>query len=75
MDKMGQWKYSPDQLASQIPSVLLEKIKVRWENTKQTIKDIYAQTLRQLVPTLTDAEVNKSLKDNENKMMVKFNIV
>ena len=73
MDKMGQWKYSPNQLASQIPSVLLEKIKVRWENTKKTMKDIYAQSLRQLVPTMTHVEVNKSLKDNENKMTQKFN--
>ena len=73
MDKMGKWKFSPDQLATQIPIVLLEKIKVRWENTKQTIKDIFAQTLKYLVPTLTDVEVNKALKDHENKMTLKFN--
>ena len=29
MDKMGQWKYSPDWMASQIPIVLLKKIKER----------------------------------------------
>ena len=73
MDKMGQWKYSPNQMASQIPSDLLDEIKVRWENTKQTVKDIYAQTLRQLVPTLTNVEVNKASKENENKMTLKFN--
>ena len=73
MDNMGKWKYSPDQLPSQIPTILLEKIKVRWENTQQTVKDIFAQTLRQLVPTLTDVEVNKALKDNESKMTLKFN--
>ena len=32
-----------------------------------------AQTLKQLVPNLTDAEVKKALKDNENKMILKFN--
>ena len=73
MEKMGQWKYSPNQLASQIPSLLLEKIRPRWEFSKQTIKDIYAQTLKQLLPSISDAEVNKSLNKNENKMTVKFN--
>ena len=32
-----------------------------------------AQTLRKLVHTLTNVEVNKALKDNENKMTLKFN--
>ena len=45
VEKMGQWKYSPDYMATQIPSVILEKVKIRWQNVKQTIKDIYAQTL------------------------------
>ena len=31
MDKMGKWKYSLDQLISQIPNVVMEKIKPRWE--------------------------------------------
>ena len=73
IEKMGQWKYSPDQMATQIPGLLLEKFKLRWENSKQTIKDIYAQTLRQLVPSLTNAKVNKALKENMNKMTLKFN--
>ena len=46
MDKMGKWKYSPDQLISQIPNILMEKIKPRWEFSMQTIKDIYGKTLR-----------------------------
>lgn len=73
MDKMGKWKYSLDQLASQAPTVLLDKIKVRWENTQKIVKDIFAQMLRKLVPTLTDSEVNKALKDIENKIILKFN--
>ena len=42
IQKMGQWKYSPDDMASQIPSVLLDKVKLRWENARKTVKDIYA---------------------------------
>ena len=69
---MGKWKFSPDQLASQEPIIFLDKIKVRSEKTKKTIKKIFEQTLK-LVPTLIDAEVNKALKDNEKKMTLKFN--
>ena len=73
MEKMGQLKYSPDQLASQIPSVLLEKNRPRWEHAKKIVKDIYAQTLRQLLLSILDAEVKESLKKNEDKMTLKFN--
>ena len=43
MDNMGKWKYSPNQLISQIPNALMEKIKPRfhvnyqghiWENSE-----------------------------------------
>lgn len=44
--KMGKWKYSPDHIASQVSNELLEKIKQRWDFSMQTVKDIYAQTLR-----------------------------
>ena len=73
MDKMGKWKYSPDHLSSQIPNTLMEKIRPRWENTKQIVKDIYGQNLKKLLPNMKDAEINKSLKDNEDKMTPKFN--
>lgn len=73
MDKLGRWKFSPDQFSSQVPIVLLDKIKFRWDNTIQNIKDIFSQTLKQLVPNLTDAEVKKALKDNESIMNLKFN--
>ena len=46
VEKMGQWKYSLDYMATQIPSALLEKVKIRCKNAKQTVEDIYAQTLR-----------------------------
>ena len=52
IEKMGQWKYSPDVMTSQIPGALLEKVRIRWENARKTVKDIYAQTLRQLMPNL-----------------------
>ena len=60
-------------MASQLPSVLLDKVGIRWENAKKTVEDIYAQTLRQLMQTLTNVEVNKALKENEGKMTLKFN--
>ena len=40
--KMGQWKYSPHYMATQILSTLLEKVRIRWENAKKIVKDIYA---------------------------------
>lgn len=59
MEKLGTWKFSPDQFASQIPSVLFDKIKVRWEHTEQTVRDIFEQRLRELVLDLTDAKIKK----------------
>ena len=72
MEKMGQWKYSPDGMASQIPGTLLEKVKTRWENAKQMAKDIFSQSLRQLMPNIKDTKINKALKENEEKMTLKF---
>ena len=46
ISKMGKWKYSPNQLALQIPSVLMDKIKPRWEFDMKTTRDIYEKTLR-----------------------------
>ena len=46
MEKIGTWKFSPEQFAQQVLVVLLDKIRVRWDNTIQTIKDIFGQTLK-----------------------------
>ena len=73
MEKLGKLKFSPNQFASQVPTILLQKIKVRWDNTIQTIKDIFSQTLKQLVPNPIDAKVKKALKENEEKMILKLN--
>jgi len=73
MEKLGIWKYSPKKISPQIPTYLLDKIKVKWENILQTIKDIFDKNLRQLVPSLTDAEVKKALKEHEGRMILKFN--
>ena len=73
MEKMGKWKYSPDQLTLQIPSVLMDKIKPRWEFAKKMAKDIYEKTLRQHMPSLIDREVKESIKKNEEKLTLKFN--
>jgi hypothetical protein len=73
MEKLGTWKCSPDQFASQIPTILFDKIKVRWEHTEQTVRDILAQRLRELVLDLTDAEINKALKDHKGSLNMRFN--
>ena len=70
---MGKWKYSPNQLTLQIPNILMDKIKPRWEFSMQTVKDIYVQTMRKLIPSLIDKEVKESLKKNEEKLTLKFN--
>ena len=72
MEKMGNWKYSPDKITLQIPSVLMDKIKPRWEFAKKIAKDIYEKTLRQCMPSVTDKEVKESIKRNEEKLTLKF---
>ena len=57
----------------QIHVDLYEKIKARWEFTTQTVKDIFEQQLRQLVPSFSDEEVKKALMDHEDRMILKLN--
>jgi hypothetical protein len=38
----------------------------------QTAKDIYEQSLRQLLPSLSNAEVKDVMKKNEDKMTIRF---
>ena len=73
MEKLSRWELSFDQFSSQVLVVLLHKIKVRWDNTIQIVKEIFSQTLKQLVPNLIDVEIKKTLKENENRMILKFN--
>ena len=73
ISKMGKWKYSLDQLTHQIPNVLMEKIKPRWENAMKIEKYIYEKTLRELMSSLDDKEVKESLKKNEEKLTLRFN--
>ncbi|GLJ51722.1 hypothetical protein SUGI_1099190 [Cryptomeria japonica] len=72
LNKMGKWKYTPDDISSQIPNELLVRIRPRWTQTVQTVKDIYAQTLKQLLPNLTYKEVKEALKENEHQMTLRF---
>ena len=43
MEQMGIWKFSPAQMQPQIPDDLYDKIKVRWDLTMQSVKDIFEQ--------------------------------
>ena len=72
MEKMGIWNYSPAQMQPQIHVDLYDKIKARWDSTMQTVKDIFEQQLKQLVPSLTDAEVKKALLEHEDRMILKL---
>ncbi|GLJ47583.1 hypothetical protein SUGI_1004850 [Cryptomeria japonica] len=72
LNKMGKWKYTPDDISSQIPNELLVRIRPRWTSAVQTIKDIYVQTLKQLLPNLTYKEVKEALKENEHQMTLRF---
>ncbi|GLJ42660.1 hypothetical protein SUGI_0884330 [Cryptomeria japonica] len=72
LNKMGKWKYTPDDISSQIPNELLVRIRPRWTSAVQTVKDIYAQTLKQLLPNLTYQEVKEALKKNEHQMTLRF---
>lgn len=73
MDKMGKWKYSPDQISSHIPSILMDKIRPRWDFAMQTTRDIYGKNLRHFVPSITDTEIKESIKKNEENLTLKFN--
>ncbi|GLJ28980.1 hypothetical protein SUGI_0571960 [Cryptomeria japonica] len=72
LNKMGKWKYTPDDISPQIPNELLVRIRPRWTSEVQTVKDIYAQTLKQLLPNLTYKEVKEALKKNEHQMTLRF---
>ncbi|GLJ32529.1 hypothetical protein SUGI_0654540 [Cryptomeria japonica] len=72
LNKMGKWKYTPDDISSQIPNELLVRIRPRWTSAVQTVKDIYAQTLKQLLLNLTYKEVKEALKENEHQMTLRF---
>ncbi|GLJ27407.1 hypothetical protein SUGI_0538050 [Cryptomeria japonica] len=72
LNKIGKWKYTPDDISSQIPNELLVRIRPRWISAVQTVKDIYAQTLKQLLPNLTYKEVKEALKENEHQMTLRF---
>ena len=63
---MGIQKYSPTQMQPQIHADLYDKIKASWDSTMQTINDIFEQQLKQLVPSLIDAEVKKALLEHED---------
>ena len=71
--KLGKWKYSPYELSQKILDELLNAIKPRWDSVIKTAKDIYEQTLRQLIPSLNEKQVKESLKKNEKKLTLKFN--
>ncbi|GLJ30911.1 hypothetical protein SUGI_0615370 [Cryptomeria japonica] len=72
LNKMGKWKYTPDDISSQIPNELLVRIRPRWTSAVQTVKDIYAQSLKQLLPNLTYKEVKEALKENEHQRTLRF---
>ncbi|GLJ37737.1 hypothetical protein SUGI_0766750 [Cryptomeria japonica] len=72
LNKMGKWKYTPDDISSQIPNELLVRIRPRWTSAVQTVKDIYAQSLKQLLLNLTYKEVKEALKENEHQMTLRF---
>ncbi|GLJ43345.1 hypothetical protein SUGI_0900360 [Cryptomeria japonica] len=72
LNKMGKWKYTPDDISPQIPNELLVRIRPRWTSAVQTVKDIYAQTLKQLLPNLTYKEVKEAIKKNEHQMTLRF---
>lgn len=69
---MENWKYSPDQLKAQVPDEILKVVAPVWENVLNFSKDTREQTLRQLMPNLSDKEVRESLKKNEKKLTPKF---
>ena len=50
----------------------MERLQPRWEAATKTIKDIYEKTLRNFLPSLSNAEMKKSLKDHEGNMMIRF---
>ena len=62
MEKLGNWKYLPDELTQQVLFVFMKEVKPQWDNALKVAKDINEKTLRQLMLSLVDKEVKKSLK-------------
>ena len=73
MTKLDKWKYSLDELAQNFFYKLTKEINHRWESAKKNAKDIFEQTLKQLMLILSKKEVNESLKKNEKKFTLKLN--
>ena len=53
VEKLGKWKYSPNVL-TQVPNVILKVFKPQWDSALIVAKDISEQTLRQLMPSLSE---------------------
>ena len=51
----------------------MKAVKPRWENAKKTVKDIFEQTLKKLMSSLSKKEVKESLKKNEKNFTLKLN--
>ena len=57
----------------QVHPDLFDKIKDRWDLTTQTVKGIFEQKLRQLVPNLTEEEIKEAMSKHEERMILKLN--
>lgn len=70
---MGKWKYSHYENSQKNLDENFEVVKPQWDRKIKIINDIYEQTLRQLMSSLSEKEVKESLKKNEKKFTLKFN--
>lgn len=71
--KIAKWKYSLSELTTQVPDAILKAVTPICDNVVNVARGIREQTLRQLMPNLSDKEVKESLKKNEQKLTPKFN--
>jgi len=75
VEKMENWKYSSSELGSQVPDILLKEVSHCWENTVMVAKNIHDQTLRKVMPDLSDKEVKEALKRHGQALTPKLNAI
>ena len=72
IEKMEKWKYYPFELKSQVTNDILKEMTIQWNNAVQTKKNIKEQTLRRVMPKLSDKEIKDAMKKYESGHTPRF---
>lgn len=72
LEKMAKWIYSPSELWGKVLDNILKEESHFKDNAIMVAKDIQEQTLRKVIPNLSDKEVNEALKMHQHSLAPQF---